>query len=220
MRSKASAGGTGDLRDRSDVVRGGARRTKNASHLRIGMPVALDPERLRGCRIEPAPWDQTFRPALAARVRRVPSGRDRLAESALSARFEHHLGEAGLTPIRDGVVTDRARHHAIGTGQIGHDRGIGGRLADLKKIGPQRALVLRPVGAATDLPPRPHPAAGQPAVGSGCSSTLCDCDIRRCSKRSRSFSSASARIAAARRAAFTAPARPIASVPTGIPAGI
>ena len=220
MRSKASAGGTGDLRDRSDVVRGGTRRTRRASHLRIGMPVTLDPERLRGCRIEPAPWDQTLRPALAARVRRVPSGRDRLAESALSARFEDDLGEAGLTPVRDGVVTDRARHHAIGTGQIGHDRGIGGRPADLKKIGPQRALVLRPVGAATDLPPRPHPAAGQLAVGSGCSSTLCDCDIRRCNKRSRSFSSASARIAAARRAAFTAPARPIASVPTGIPAGI
>lgn len=209
MRSKASAGGTGDLRDRSD-----------ASHLWIGMPVALDPERLRGCRIEPAPWDQTLRPALAARVRRVPSGRDRLAESALSARLEHHLGEAGLTPVRDGVVTDRAGHHAIGTGQICHDRGIGGRLADLKKIGPQRALTLRPVGAATDLPPRPHPAAGQLTVGSGCSSTLCACDIRRCNKRSRSFSSASARIAAARRAAFTAPARPIASVPTGIPAGI
>ena len=209
MRSKASAGGMGDLRDRPD-----------ASHLWIGMPVALDPERLRGRRIEPAPWDQTLRPALAARVRRVPSGRDRLAESALSARFEHHLGEAGLTPVRDGVVTDRARHHAIGTGQIGHDRGIGGRPVDLKKIGPQRALVLRPVGAATDLPPRPHPGAGQLAVGSGCSSTLCDCDIRRCSKRSRSFSSASARIAAARRAAFTAPARPMASVPTGIPAGI
>ena len=220
MRSKASAGGTGDLRDRSDVVRGGARRTRGASHLWIGMPVALDPERLRGCRIESAPWGQTLRPALAARVRRVPSGRDRLAESALSARFEHHLGEAGLTPVRDGVVTDRAGHHAIGTGQIGHDRGIGGRLVDLKKIGPQRALVLRPVGAATDLPPRPHPAADQLTVGSGCSSTLCDCDIRRCNKRSRSFSSASARIAAARRAAFTAPARPIASVPTGIPAGI
>lgn len=157
MRSKASAGGTGDLRDRSDVVRGGARRTRDASHLRIGMPVALDPERLRRCRIEPAPWDQTLRPALAARVRRVPSGRDRLAESALSARFEDDLGEAGLTPVRDGVVTDGARHHAIGTGEIGHDRGIGGRPADLKKIGPQRALVLRPVGAATDLPPRPHP---------------------------------------------------------------
>ncbi len=220
MRSKASAGGTGDLRDRSDVVRGGARRTRGASHLWIGMPVALDPERLRGCRIESAPWDQTLRPALAARVCRVPSRRDRLAESALSARFEHHLGEAGLTPVRDGVVTDRAGHHAIGTGQIGHDRGIGGRPADLKKIGPQRALGLRPVGVATDLPPRPHPAADQLTVGSGCSSTLCDCDIRRCNKRSRSFSSASARIAAARRAAFTAPARPIASVPTGIPAGI
>ena len=209
MQRRASAGGTGDLRDRSD-----------ASELGIRVPVALDPECLRGARIEPAPWDQTLRPALAARVGGVPPGRDRLAESALSARFEHHLGEAGLTPVRDGVVTDRAGHHAIGTGQIGHDRGIGGRLADLKKIGPQRALTLRPVGAATDLPPRPHPAAGQLTVGSGCSSTLCDCDNRRCNKRSRSFSSASARIAAARRAAFTAPARPIASVPTGIPGGI
>jgi hypothetical protein len=220
MCSRASAGGTGDLRDRSDVARHGARQGRSASHLGIGVPIALDPERLRRRRVEPAPWDQALRPALAARVRGVPPRRDRLAESALAARFEHHLGEARLTPVRDRVVTDGARHHAIGTGQVGHGRGIGRRPADLKKIGPQRALVLRPAGAATDLPPRPNPATRQLAVGSGCSSTLCDCDIRRCNKRSRSFSSPSARIAAARRAAFTAPARPIASVPTGIPAGI
>jgi len=220
VRSRASAGGTGDLRDRSDVIGCGARHGRSASHLGIDVPVPLDPERLRRRRVEPAPWYQALRPALAARVRRVPTRRDRLAEPALPARFEHHLGEAGLTPVRDRVVTDRARHHAIGTGQVGHGRGIGRHPADLKKIGPQRAPVLRPVGPGTDLPPRPHPADGQLAVGSGCSSTLCDCDIRRCNKRSRSFSSASARIAAARRAAFTAPARPIASVPTGIPAGI
>jgi hypothetical protein len=209
MRRRASAGGTGDLRDRSD-----------ASELGIRVPVALDPERLRGRRVEPTPWDQALRATLAARVRGVPSGRDRLAEAALAARFEHHLGEARLTPVGDRVVTDRARHHAVGAGQIGHDRGIGGQPADLKKIGPQGPLVLRPAGAATDLPPRPRPVGVQSAVGSGCSNTFCDCDIRRCNKRSRSFSSWSARTAAASREALTAPARPIASVPTGIPAGI
>jgi len=209
MQRRASAGGTGDLRDRSD-----------ASELGIRVPVALDPERLRGCRVEPSPWDQALRAALAAGIRGVPSGRDRLAETTFAARFEDHLGEARLAPVGDRVVTDGARHHAVGTGQIGHDRGIGGRPTDLKKIGPQRPLVLRPAGAATDLPPRPPSARTQSAVGSGCSNTLWDCDIRRCKRRSRSFSSWSARTAAARREALTAPARPIASVPTGIPAGI
>ena len=105
MRWRASAGGTGDLRDRSD-----------ASELGIRVPVALDAERLRGGRVEPAPWDQALRAALAAGVRGVPSGRDGLAEAASAARFEHHLGEARVAPVGDRIVTDRARHHAVGAG--------------------------------------------------------------------------------------------------------
>src|SRR2546427_10334153 len=161
MRRRASAGGTGDLRDRSD-----------ASELGIRVPVALYAERLRGRRVEPAPWDQALRAALSACVRGVPSGRDRLAEATLTARFEHHLGEARLTPVGDRVVTDRARHHAVGAGQIGHDRGIGGRPADLKKIGPQGPLVLRPAGGGTPPPPPPPPPPGPRAGGGGCAPPL------------------------------------------------
>src|SRR4051794_35755979 len=60
---------------------------------------------------------------------------------------------------------------------------------------------------------------GHPA-GSGASSTDCVCAARNTASRSRTPGSERARIAAASRAALTAPARPIASVPTGIPAGI
>ncbi|ENN87345.1 hypothetical protein RHSP_26621 [Rhizobium freirei PRF 81] len=54
----------------------------------------------------------------------------------------------------------------------------------------------------------------------GYSATPALCRARHSSSRSAISSSLSARTAAARRAAFTAPALPIANVPTGIPAGI
>ena len=54
----------------------------------------------------------------------------------------------------------------------------------------------------------------------GLSATEPDCCARHCSSRSASPGSPSASTAAARSAALTAPAFPIASVPTGMPAGI
>src|SRR5690606_16544023 len=54
----------------------------------------------------------------------------------------------------------------------------------------------------------------------GRSGTFCDWAARQASKRAASASSESASTAAASSAALTAPARPIASVPTGMPAGI
>ena len=64
------------------------------------------------------------------------------------------------------------------------------------------------------------PTGREEALGSPTSSTACACSLRCCRRREARPSSCRARIAAARSAAFTAPARPIASVPTGTPAGI
>src|SRR5579872_109184 len=57
-------------------------------------------------------------------------------------------------------------------------------------------------------------------LGSGSIITLSVCSARNLDKRSRIAGCPFARMAAARSAALTAPARPIASVPTGTPAGI
>src|SRR5690606_20963911 len=56
--------------------------------------------------------------------------------------------------------------------------------------------------------------------GSGCASTLSVCSRRKASSRPAMAGSRIDRIAAANKAALMAPARPIANVATGIPAGI
>ncbi len=63
---------------------------------------------------------------------------------------------------------------------------------------------------------RPYPAG----LTSGSSGTAFVCASRKASSAAATVGSESARIAAARIAALTAPARPIASVPTGTPPGI
>src|SRR6185312_9950109 len=78
--------------------------------------------------------------------------------------------------------------------------------------------------AAADDADRRVRSQGKNHAGSGwsvgVSGTRSVCAARKASSRSASAGSVIARIAAASRAAFTAPARPIAKVPTGMPAGI
>src|SRR6187551_2695435 len=58
------------------------------------------------------------------------------------------------------------------------------------------------------------------ASSEGAAATILVCSARKASRRSASSGSVSARTEAASRAALTAPERPIAKVPTGMPAGI
>jgi ATP-dependent DNA helicase RecQ len=94
-----------------------------------------------------------------------------------------------------------------------------GELAGVKGIGPAKLerygdeLLSLLASEGRDIS-RPY------APGSPTSRTACACSFRCFRNREAMPSSWSARISAARSAAFTAPARPMASVPTGMPAGI
>ena len=80
---------------------------------------------------------------------------------------------------------------------------------------PQRELVAEEAVAADDE--RPSTTSLQ---GSVSFSTFAVCSSRKARSFSRSGGRAPARMATARRAAFVAPGLPMASVPTGMPAGI
>src|SRR5262249_29867496 len=73
---------------------------------------------------------------------------------------------------------------------------------------------------ATELAPAEHADLHPLFLGSGFASTAAVCLARYAFTASRMCACLLPRISAASSAAFTAPERPIASVPTGMPAGI
>src|SRR6188472_1903575 len=111
----------------------------------------------------------------------------------------------GVAVLADDELADLAR--------AGVGRGVeeSERQAERQSCEPEHAPELT---AADARDARRH------AVGSGLSSTACVCAARNRRRRSASAPSEPARMAAASRAALTAPARPIANVATGTPAGI
>src|SRR5262249_20217081 len=73
---------------------------------------------------------------------------------------------------------------------------------------------------ATELAGAEHADVHLPFLGSGSASTVAVCLVRKVRSASRISGCFAPRMAAASSAAFTAPALPIASVPTGTPPGI
>ena len=179
--------------------------------------------RERGGRDARAARRTTSRGSGPARPRALRPGEDRCAELLERA---HRRDRDALELVRHDAAPGRERRER-GACRRTHRRGarptcpagLSGRRIEEQEALPERRRPRAPASVRAGRR-RGRRSVTRFSRGSGCARTSLVCSSRNFASAARCDVCFRARIAVARRAALIAPARPMASVPTGMPAGI